>query len=362
MAAGGGYGVFYPYKSFIKKIAKKLPTYCKVEDFINELFSKFSRDSPYELTEPLEQLVARYSANPEFRSYALWRSLGNNNIGLFYKLFDSYVFDPTDDYVIFKAIQQVEPKYIRILLDCGFKFGSNDPNPFDILVQSYELYLKYDDNTSNKWRDIIDIFSMLIDAGYNIHQSNDEAFCHCTNVQILEYMLSRDTDISKCGYDWLKNYSKSNQYIPYDALQLMLDNGLDIDIGDGMLVKHAFREMNCDLIKFIDSRGYNFKEKEFELMNLFGSVTLNSDYSMIHEISEIMIKHDFDLNRLKTHIICTIIYHHLPETLRILISGGFDLQRRFTGHDISTGTADKIETYKILVDNGVPIEKVLDLI
>lgn len=352
--AGGAPILQCPYQIFIRTIAFKLPTYNKVDqiDFIMDETITFTQLEPKLDT-------------PEFRSYALVHSLCcSHNTDLFNQIFESNHFSPSDDYVIFKAIQRYIPAYIRILLDYGFRFDII--NPFHLWVKDFELNpdIAYSSDKT-VWRtSCIQIFDMLIESGYDIHMEDDLAFRHCMDVQILEYFVSRGCQINGNGngVHWLRNYLQNFAcYSPYAALKYMLEQGLDIDTGNGLLVEHAFGKMDGNLIKFLHDFGCDFKPQEERLMRLFGAVVpCGCDYSRIHETFEVMILHGFDLNRLRSNVIIAVIGGWHVRALEILISGGFDVKLIASRWKFSKDS--KIEMFKLLMENGLEIEQAVCLI
>jgi hypothetical protein len=351
--AGGYTNLQCPYELFVRSVALKLPTYDKVEQ-INYIMDE---------TTTFAQLESKLDI-PEFRSYALTHSLCcSHNTDLFKQIFESNFFNPSDDYVIFKSVQRYTSAYIRILLDYGFRFDTI--NPFYLWVKDFELnpdIIRSDDKTI--WRaSCIQIFDMLIESGYDIHLEDDLAFRHCTDLPMLEYFVSRGCQINGNGEQWLRNYFINFAcYPPYAALKYMLEQGLDVDTGNGLLVEHAFRIMDGNLIKFLHDSGYDFKPREERLMRLFGAeFPCGCDYSRIHETFVVMILHGFDLNGLRSNVVSAVIGGSYVEALEVLISGGFDLKLMLNKWELLKKDS-KIKMFKLLIKNGLEVEQVVCLI
>jgi len=350
--AGGGPVLESPYNIFIRTIALKLLTYNKIEqiDFIMDETTTFSQLEPKLDT-------------PEFCSYALTHSLCcSHNIDLFNQIFESNQFNPSDDYIIFKSIQRYTPAYVRILLDHGFRFDI--VNPFYLWIKDLELNPEIRwSNDSTVWRrSCIEIFDMLIESGYDIHMEDDMAFRHCVDCQMLEYFVSRGCQINENQEQWLRNYLQNYQcQPPYLPLKYMLEQGLDIDIGTGLLVEHAFQKMDGNLIEFLHDSGYDFKPREERLMKLFGiEDSCGYDYNRIHKTFVVMILHGFDLNQLRSNVVNGVISGWYVRALEVMISGGFDLKLMVNRCEMQRDS--KIEMFKLLIENGLEVEQAVGLI
>ena len=355
MAGGIGLDITYPYRMFFHQIAANLPNYTRIYEIIYQMGPDTTIEQLYPLLD-----------DSDFRSYALCHSLCCcNNIELFNQIFNMYTFDPTDDYIILRSIQQYSSTHVQVLINSGFRFDSHGLNPFYLWMKDFELNNLFNEAAHKAaWRiECIKIFDMLIEAGYDIHMNEDMALKHCHDLKILEYMMAKNINMIDSGSEWLSNHIKSAKfYHPYDALKYMMSQGLDIESNDSMLIDYAFENMDLGLIKIIDEHGYDFKKREQRLMNLFGSGrSRGCDYEIIHEIFEILIKHDIDLNMLRSNVFSSITYGHFTKALEALIRGGFNV-KHMVSYWCDSANSSKVQMFKLLVENGVDVDAAVKLI
>lgn len=341
------------------EITKQFPTYSKVKAIPSDAKDSIEHILNFGTQEELITYLNSDSPS-ELKSYALVFCLKYGYLVFADALMDTFVFDMKDDYVIVESLIKGSYNIVEFLVSKGFCYTTCNVNPFYIIssISSMRDTSITIDGIMDLSSEAVKISELLVKIGYDIHMNNDMGFKHCMNLELLKYFVTIGVDIQAHSTDWLNNFDKNCYFKRGEVLRYMMTRGLDIETNCDVILGHAVSLLDLEILQMLDEHQVSFKERE-SLIGLHSSQIYGSlrDNPPCLEVLQILHKNGCNLNCLHESFIQLLVRWHRFSALKFLCEIGVDIVKKLD--DIPKEATPTYETFKVLIENGVDVQKVL---
>ena len=204
----------------------------------------------------IKKIIARYNQQEitenDFMSQFLYHAISSNNFDLVKLLFHEYNFVITDE-IIKKFPSEISYEMVILIGDI---IGESIVNKLDHDVVYYLFFQAY--NEGNKKR-----IQELIDAGFDCNKIDDKS----------DVLWGPDK------IDFLFGLDKSS----YNCLQIMIDNGFNLNFIDSDILIPVFRSYNYGIIKVLVANGVDINKITTSITDLPDN--FNKIYALMEDLN-----------------------------------------------------------------------------
>ena len=318
-------------------------------------------------------------SDPQTRKLALIRLGRNHKIDLAYALIQKFNMDRIDNAIIYHILSYMDATLLKTFMDLDFKFESEMFNPFALILWIYNQDERFVLNMAvnipfaqtHETKEIIEVFKLLVNSGYNIHADDNLVIRFCFQPQILSFCLLHGCNIHHCDI-WIKNYIEffGGNFInfPLKSIKLLIRHGMDLHEHGELLIMHAIETADYDLMKLLINNNINitpYLQSNIKILGNKFSIRKEIYGGQIGDLINLLIANDCDLSLINPSFIHLISVKGYHKVLEIFIKNGVniaDIIRSAKLIKTDNHTNPMYHMVKIYINLGFTWEEIFDLL